>query len=393
MTEPFRSPLLLYVHIPFCVHKCHYCDFNSHERSNPDWSSYQQALTTELKHWAGNSVFSGRKLSSIFIGGGTPSLAPPELIDSVLQGAEKLLGFEDNIEISIEANPGTVDADHFSAYRQAGVNRLSMGVQSLDDKELRWLERIHDSKQALAAFETARKAGFDNINLDLIYGLPNQSLDQWLSSLQTAIALGSEHLSCYQLTIEPHTKLATTHAVNPINVPDDELAISMFTETRHRLRLAGYEAYEISNFAKSGFKCRHNDGYWKYHDYIGIGAGAAGKWDERSSDSFDGITRYSNIRRPEAYINAVAECTVAINSQESLSIQQAAGEAVWLALRRAHGIDRKAFLNRFGFDAWEHFSTQLNPWHKEKMLEVSDTALFLTDSGITLADSISESVL
>ena len=157
MTEPLRSPLLLYVHIPFCVHKCHYCDFNSHERSNPDWNSYQRALTSELKHWAENTIFSDRKLSSIFIGGGTPSLAPPELIESVLQAAEKLLGFEENIEISIEANPGTVDANHFFAYRQAGINRLSMGVQSLNDQELHWLERIHDSKQALAAFETARK--------------------------------------------------------------------------------------------------------------------------------------------------------------------------------------------------------------------------------------------
>jgi len=393
MTEPVRSPLLLYVHIPFCIHKCHYCDFNSHERSNPDWSSYQLALTSELKYWAGNPIFSGRKLSSVFIGGGTPSLAPPELIESVLQAAEKLLGFDENIEISIEANPGTVDANHFSAYRQAGVNRLSMGVQSLNDRELSWLERIHDSKQAITAFEVARNAGFNNINLDLIYGLPNQSLDQWLSTLQTAVALGTEHLSCYQLTIEPHTKLATTHAVNPINIPDDDLAISMFTETRKQLRSAGYEAYEISNFAKPGFKCLHNDSYWKYHDYIGIGAGAAGKWDDWSSENFAGITRYSNIRRPESYIKSVTECSSAINSQESLGIQQAAGEAVWLALRRADGIDRKAFLNRFGFDAWEHFSKQLNPWHKEKMLTVSDTVLFLTDSGITVADSISESVL
>ncbi|NWF38141.1 radical SAM family heme chaperone HemW [Mariprofundus sp. NF] len=388
-----RSPLLLYVHIPFCAHKCHYCDFNSHQRPAPDWQGYQQALIAELEHWAETPMFAGRKLSSIFIGGGTPSLAPPELIDAVIEQANKLYGFEENIEISLEANPGSVDAGHFAAYRQAGINRLSMGVQSLDDRELKWLERIHDSSEALNAFDIARDAGFDNINLDLIYGLPNQPLDQWLQSLQTAIALGTEHLSCYQLTIEPHTKLATTHAINPINVPDDDLAIAMFTETRNQLQSAGLEAYEISNFAKPGLKCRHNDGYWKYHDYIGIGAGAVGKWDDWISENSGGVTRYCNIRTPESYIKAALKSGEAINSRESLTKQQAAAEAIWVGLRRSNGINRDAFRDRFGHDLWALFSDEFSPWLNLGKLELNNEQLSLSSSGLLLADEISASVL
>lgn len=383
------TPLQLYVHIPFCVHKCHYCDFNSHERSNPNWKNYQSALISELKHRAASPIFSGRKLSTIFFGGGTPSLAPTQLIADIIQNAESLLGFENNIEITIEANPGSIDAEHFSAYRLAGVNRLSMGVQSLNDQELLWLGRIHNSKQALVAFDVARDAGFNNINLDLIYGLPNQSLDAWLDSLQTAIALGPEHLSCYQLTIEPHTKLAASHARTPLNIPDDDLALLMFSETRTRLNNAGYEAYEISNFAKPELKCRHNDGYWLYHDYIGIGAGAAGKWDTQKG----GIKRYSNIRSPERYAQASLKNGTATHSQESLDQNHSASEALWLGLRREKGVCRRSFQQRFGFDAWTHFSSALKLWHECGKLAVTDRHIYLTSEGIPFADAIAASVL
>lgn len=383
------TPLQLYVHIPFCVHKCHYCDFNSHEHSSPDWKNYQNALISELKHWAASPMFSNRKLSSIFFGGGTPSLAPTHCIADIKQNAESILGFEDNVEITLEANPGTIDAEHFSAYRQAGVNRLSMGLQSLNDQELSWLGRIHDSRQALTAFEAARDAGFSNINLDLIYGLPDQTLDAWLDTLRIAIKIDPEHLSCYQLTIEPHTKLAASHAKTPLNLPDDDLALMMFSETRTRLNNAGYQAYEISNFAKPELKCRHNDGYWLYHDYIGIGAGAAGKWDTPDG----GIKRYSNIRSPEHYVQAVFRDGAAIHTQESLSQKHSAAEALWLGLRRERGVCRHSFQQRFGFDAWEHFSSALKLWHKCGSLAVTDSHICLTPEGLPLADSIAGSVL
>jgi len=377
------------VHIPFCVHKCHYCDFNSHERARPDWRAYQRALIAELRYWVDMPEFGGRRLSTIFFGGGTPSLAPPALIEAVIDAACDCSGLEADAEISMEANPGTVDSGNFRAYREAGVNRLSIGVQSLDATELRWLERIHGRDEAVAAYHTARQSGFSNINLDLMYGLPGQSLQDWLSTLQTAIELSPEHLSCYQLTVEPHTKLAAAHARKPYALPDDEMALSMFGETRRQLCAAGYEAYEISNFSRSGLKCRHNDGYWLYHDYIGIGAGASGKWDAGDG----GITRYSNIRTPERYSEAVEASGAAINSRESLLEDQAAAEACWLGLRRSSGINRRAFQQRFGIDAWACFRPQLETWQKAGKLVVDDDHLYLSPTGIPLADAISASVI
>jgi len=377
------------VHIPFCLHKCHYCDFNSHERLQPDWDAYRKALITELNHWSNTPQFSGRKLHTIFFGGGTPSLAPPALIGTVIDTARNCCGIEDNAEITLEANPGTADSGNFRAYRQAGINRLSIGVQSLDATELRWLERIHGPDEAIQAYHIARNAGFSNINLDLMYGLPGQSLHDWLTTLRSAIKLFPEHLSCYQLTVEPHTKLAATHAQKPYVLPDDETALSMFFETRKHLSDAGYKAYEISNFARPGLQCRHNDGYWLYHDYIGIGAGASGKWD--TSDQ--GITRYSNIRTPERYIETIETRGNAINSQESLIRNQAAAEACWLGLRRSNGVNRRAFHQRFAFDVWEHFQPQLQAWKNEDNLMVRDNSIQLSTSGISLADSISASVL
>jgi len=384
------SPLQLYVHIPFCVHKCHYCDFNSHERTQPHWQAYQQALIAELQHWAATPMFSGRKPATIFFGGGTPSLAPPALIEAVIDTARSCCGIECDAEITLEANPGAVDAGNFRAYRQSGINRLSIGVQSLDAAELRWLERIHGADEAIAACQIAREAGFSNINLDLMYGLPEQSLSNWLSTLNTAIALGPEHLSCYQLTVEPHTQLAASHAQKPYALPDDDTALAMFRATREQLRVAGYEAYEISNFSKPGLKCRHNDGYWLYHDYIGIGAGASGKWDHVDGG---GITRYSNIRTPERYIETALAQGAAINSQESLDRDQAAAEACWLGLRRSEGINRHAFHQRFDFDVWKHFQPQLQAWKNDAKLIVHNDSVQLSESGLALADAISSSVL
>jgi len=383
------SPLQLYIHIPFCVHKCHYCDFNSHERTQPAWLDYQHALIAELQHWANSPMFADRTLNTIFIGGGTPSLAPPTLIKAILDAAADLFGIKTTAEISMEANPGTVDANAFHAFRQAGINRLSIGIQSLDDKELKWLERIHSADQAIQAYHTARHAGFTNINLDLMYGLPNQSLADWLSTLKTAIALAPEHLSCYQLTVEPHTKLAATHALNPYTLPNDDDALEMFFETRSQLAHAGYHAYEISNFSQTDKACQHNDGYWKYHDYIGIGAGASGKWDHIDG----GITRYSNIRTPERYIQHALQYGNAINSDDTLSCQQAAAEAFWLGLRRSEGIQRATFKQRFDADAWTLFADKLQIWRNNNQLAITDDAIFLTQQGLAVADAISASVL
>jgi len=384
-----QSPLQLYIHIPYCIHKCHYCDFNSHVRAQPDWQTYQQALCAELDHWSKQEQFQSRKLQSIFFGGGTPSLAPASLIGRVLEHAQSLFGFENSIEISLEANPGTVDMQAFQGFYHAGINRLSMGVQSLDYRELQWLERIHNSDEVYQAFESARYAGFDNINLDLMYGLPQQTLEQWQQSLSAALQFDPEHLSCYQLTVEPHTKLAARHASSPYKLPDDETSLAFFHSTRESLAQAGYEAYEISNFAKPDNYCRHNDGYWLYHDYIGIGAGAAGKWDIKDGGTY----RYSNTRTPEKYTAQAIQAGTAINSTETLSLQHAAAEAIWVGLRRKTGVDNHWFKQRFEQGIYNYFQHELTPWLNSNKLIWNKQSLQLTKAGIPLADAIAESVI
>ena len=387
---PSLTPLLLYVHIPYCVHKCHYCDFNSHVRSSHDWSGYQKALLSELTQWSKQPQFAGRQLQSIFFGGGTPSLAPSELIATVIEAATHLFEPLPDIEISLEANPGTVDQARFAGFREAGVNRLSIGVQSLDDGELRWLERIHSAEQAVGAFKAAREAGFENINLDLIYGLPDQSLEGWMASLNRVIELGPEHLSCYQLTVEPHTRLAAEIDKVIDHLPDDDLALEFLYKTRDRLAAAGYEAYEVSNFAKPGFHCRHNDGYWLYRDYIGIGAGASGKWDLLGDSENSGVVRYSNIRNPEKYSDSALNDGRAVNSEESLDQDRAAAEALWQGLRRTHGVSNQWFTERFGIDIQSRFENELTPWLARQQLVWEGDHLHLTDKGLPFADSIAE---
>ncbi|MES0371022.1 MAG: radical SAM family heme chaperone HemW [Mariprofundaceae bacterium] len=385
---PEIKPLLLYVHIPYCVHKCHYCDFNSHVRDSHDWIRYQEALLSEISAWAEQPQFLNRTVSSIFFGGGTPSLAPASLIESVISKASELFRFSGDIEISLEANPGTVDQSHFAGFRGAGVNRLSIGVQSLDDVELKWLERIHSGEQAVAALNAGRAAGFENINLDLMYGLPNQTLEQWFKTLDEVMRLGPEHLSCYQLTVEPHTKLAAEVESlidgGAAQLPDDELALEFLYKTRERLAEAGYEAYEVSNFAMPGLKCRHNDGYWLYRDYIGVGAGASGKWDLDDG----GVTRYSNIRNPEKYIESALKDGRALNSDERLPKGTSEAEALWQGLRRTEGISNEWFTERFGVDIKTQFGKELEPWLAQQKLIWEGDHLHLTDEGLPFADSI-----
>jgi len=389
------SPLHLYVHIPFCVRKCPYCDFNSHVRATPDWSAHTRALIAELESWRHHPAFSGRRLSTVFFGGGTPSLAPPSLIGNVLESADHLFGLEHDAEITLEANPGASETAHLAGFRQAGVNRLSLGVQSFSDVELAWLERVHNARDAITAYERARAAGFDNINLDLIYGLPNQHPQTWLGHLDRAITLAPEHLSCYQLTVEPHTLLAARHRRHPLPLPDDANALALLHNTRACLTDAGFQAYEISNHARPGYRCRHNDGYWRYHDYIGIGAGAAGKWDARRHTATQDpgapkgdVIRYANLRSPEAYVAAIFRKGRAVHATETLDTPTAMAEAAWLGLRRTGGVSRPAFRRRFGVDPASCFRHALEPWRKRGCLRISRRAIMLTASGLGLADAI-----
>jgi putative oxygen-independent coproporphyrinogen III oxidase len=288
-------PLALYVHIPWCVRKCPYCDFNSHERSGelPE-KAYVEKLLLDLEGHL-PSVW-GRRLSSVFIGGGTPSLFSPEAIDALLSGVRARLPVEPGAEVTLEANPGTVEAGRFRGFRDAGVNRISVGVQSFDDGMLTALGRIHSAAEARRGVEAAL-ASFDNVNLDVMYGLPGQTLDMARADVAAAIACGTPHVSAYQLTLEPNTVFFS----KPPRLPEHDTSADMQLAVEQALGDAGFEHYETSAFARPGRRCRHNLNYWEFGDYLGIGAGAHGKV------SFpDRVTRHERMKQPREYLAAHA---------------------------------------------------------------------------------------
>jgi putative oxygen-independent coproporphyrinogen III oxidase len=265
-------PLALYIHIPWCIRKCPYCDFNSHQANTelPE-AEYVVALRADLEQDV--SLAQGRKLTSIFFGGGTPSIFTAKAIGQILQDAERLIGFESDIEITLEANPGTFEQERFNGFRRAGVNRLSIGIQSFNDVQLKLLGRVHGRDEALRAVSVARAAGFENINLDLMHGLPQQSVSDALADLRQAIALEPEHLSWYQLTIEQNTVF---YSAPPV-LPQEEILADIQDEGLLVLNTAGYQQYEVSAYARDNKQARHNINYWEFGDYLGIGAGAHGK--------------------------------------------------------------------------------------------------------------------
>ncbi|MBY6186374.1 radical SAM family heme chaperone HemW [Marinobacter hydrocarbonoclasticus] len=286
-------PLSLYIHIPWCEQKCPYCDFNSHARKGaiPE-SEYIDALLADLDQ--DRPLARGRHLSSIFIGGGTPSLVSPAGIARLLQGVNERLPLKPDCEVTMEANPGTLEADRFRPYREAGVNRLSVGVQSFQQDKLRILGRIHGADEARRAANEARKAGFERFNLDLMHTLPNQTVQDALYDLQEAIALAPPHLSWYQLTIEPNTQFAS----RPPELPDDDTQWAIFEQGKAMLEAAGYRQYEISAWAKPGYQCEHNLNYWRFGDYLGIGCGAHGKVTQADG----AILRTVKVKHPKGYL-------------------------------------------------------------------------------------------
>lgn len=290
-------PLSLYIHIPWCVQKCPYCDFNSHaQKGGIPEQDYVQHLLADLRQDLERyqESIAHRSLHSIFIGGGTPSLFSAAAISQLLQGIEQQLPFAPEIEITLEANPGTAEARNFQGYTQAGVNRLSLGVQSFNDDKLKRLGRIHCADEAKSAVQMAKDSGFHRINLDLMHGLPEQTLSQALDDLRQAIALEPSHLSWYQLTIEPNTMFA----YRPPTLPDDDALWDIFEQGHQLLTAAGYQQYETSAYAKAGDQCRHNLNYWRFGDYLAIGCEAHGKLSFANGD----IVRFSKTKHPKGYM-------------------------------------------------------------------------------------------
>jgi len=343
-------PLALYLHFPWCVRKCPYCDFNSHAaRGELDEAAYVEALIRDLEFELREAE--PRALTSIFMGGGTPSLFSGGAITRVLNEVQRRIALAPDIEITLEANPGTADAQNFREYRAAGVNRLSIGVQSFDDVQLKRLGRIHAGAEALRAYDTARAAGFDNINLDLMFALPQQQPDEALADLRQAIALAPEHLSYYQLTLEPNTEFAA----RPPPLPDDDTAWTIQQQGQALLAGQGYVQYEVSAYARAGRQCRHNRGYWEFGDYLGIGAGAHGKRSFVDSDAVAAQGRLQILRRarhkhPRTYLQA-AGSAAAIQEERRVTPAELPFEYTMNALRLNQGFRYADFESRTGLAA------------------------------------------
>ncbi|WP_312490578.1 radical SAM family heme chaperone HemW [Sphingomonas sp.] len=321
------APLALYVHWPFCVSKCPYCDFNSHVRESVDQAAWAETLLADLAHEA--AMLPGRRLTSIFFGGGTPSLMPPATVAAILNAAERHWGFAEGIEITLEANPSSVEAARFADLATAGVNRASLGVQALDDRALHFLGRAHGVDEALRALQTAQEQ-FGRVSFDLIYARPGQPLADWEAELTRAIGYGTEHLSLYQLTIEPGTRFATEAAAGRLTIPDGDAAADLFETTRAITAAAGLPAYETSNHARVGAASRHNLTYWRYGDYAGIGPGAHGRR--------EGVAT-ARRKKPENWMSAVARNGHGIELEENLAPVTRATEALVMGLRLTEGVD------------------------------------------------------
>jgi len=330
-------PLALYVHIPWCVRKCPYCDFNSHEAKEIPQQQYLDALARDLASEL--PLVAGRKLQSIFFGGGTPSLFSPDAIADIISNARNAIGFTNDIEITLEANPGTVEQQKFAGFHQAGVNRISIGIQSFEPEHLKALGRIHDRDQALTAIDAVRKAGFDNFNIDLMHGLPNQTQAQALADLETALQFSPPHLSWYQLTIEPNTEFFR----RPPILPEDDTLAAIQDAGEALLAQQGYDHYEVSAFAKPGCEARHNVNYWEFGDYIGIGAGAHGKLTQISNTNELAIVRRSKTRLPTHYL---ARTDDFVAEQNVIAPDELALEFLINAFRLARGVDVTLFEQR-----------------------------------------------
>jgi oxygen-independent coproporphyrinogen-3 oxidase len=360
----------IYIHIPFCLHKCPYCDFNSIVINPLPEERYVKALLDEMRDRAGE--FKKHTVETIYLGGGTPSLFSPLSIGTILEEIENNFSLGEGIEITIEANPNTVSHVKLSAFHSLSINRLSLGVQSFRDDCLKILGRVHTAQEALSAFDQARKAGFENVGIDLIFGIPHQTLDDWEGDLVRALNLQPEHISTYQLHVEEGTPLYQSMARGELALPSEELQAEMFEATWERLDQAGYEHYEISNFARSGLRSRHNQRYWKQKEYLGIGAGA-------HSFLWKGWgMRRANITNPLLYL----ESTERIGYEEKLKKEEAIEEAIFLGLRQREGIDLKSFEERFGLTLYPHYP------FLEGLLKEESGRLKLTPRGLLLSNEV-----
>jgi oxygen-independent coproporphyrinogen III oxidase len=367
---------MLYVHIPFCERKCIYCDFYSTE----SFELYEQFLDALLKEIETRSRLHkySSEFSSVFFGGGTPSLLTGPQMARILETLKTLFPIADDAEISMEANPGTVTLESLRSYRLSGVNRMSFGVQSFHDDDLVFLSRIHSAAEARQGILLAREAGFDNINLDLMFSLPGQTTDRWRYNLEQARELGTTHLSCYSLTVEQGTALATMVDNGEVLMPEQESDAELFDASMDTLAEWGFRQYEVSNYALAGYECRHNLGYWKLDDYLGFGPSAHSTWEEQ---------RQWNVSSLKAYVQAVEKDGTAFAGGEQLDIEKRRKEFVYLGLR-SEGLILKDYEQRFESDFLSEHKESIQNYVSRSFISVDDGVLRLTREGMQFADEI-----
>ena len=383
MRQDRRSGFGIYVHIPFCRSKCPYCDFVSYAGREERIPAYCEALNREME--AAARGLSGARARTLYFGGGTPSLVEAGRIGAIIDACRTLFGLPMEAEVSLEANPGTVDARRLAALRSAGVNRLSLGVQSFHDVRLRLLGRAHTAAESLAAFGAARQAGFANVGLDLMYALPGQTPDEWLADLRQAVELGPEHVSLYGLAVEEGTPLAGLVAAGEVSVPSADEAAAMLEAAAAVLAGAGYSQYELSNWARHDgsrlfdWRCQHNLGYWRHEPYRGFGAGA---------HSYCGHRRLRNEPDLDRYVAMVAASGTAVVEVEEVDSLQAAHETVMLGLRLAEGLDLGAFAARHGLDLATRCASTLAELRELGLLAQEGNRVWLLPKGRLLANEV-----
>ena len=368
----------LYIHWPFCLKKCPYCDFNSHVRAEIDQAAWEAAMLSDLRHEA--EIAGNETLTSIFFGGGTPSLMPPALVERLLVEARELWGFADGIEITLEANPSSVEAANFAALAEAGINRVSLGLQSFDDEVLRFLGRLHSASEGRAALEIAQRH-FERVSFDLIYALPGQTAKAWETMLDRALALETDHLSLYQLTIEPNTRFATDVRRGVFAPLEDDPAAKLFAITQQMTSAAGLPRYEISNHARPGEESRHNLTYWRYADYCGIGPGAHGR--RRGAASL-------RHKKPENWLSAVGKHGHGIREDRPLNAREQVSEALMMGLRLTEGVSQEAIATRFGMNPDHLFDHgKLELLTELGFIRCNDEGwIKVTDKGMPLLDAV-----
>lgn len=369
----YPQPLAVYIHWPFCRSKCPYCDFNSHVRERIETDRWTRALLADLDRQAETAP--DREVVSIFFGGGTPSLMPPETAASLIEAVKRLWPVAPDLEITLEANPNSAEAERFAGFAAAGVNRLSLGIQALDPAALRFLGRQHDRDEAIAAIALARDT-FPRYSFDLIYARPGQSVAAWEAELDEALTLAGEHLSLYQLTIEPGTAFGNRAGRGEILNADEDMAAALFEITQERLAAAGLPAYEISNHARPGAECRHNLAYWRYEDYLGIGPGAHGRVTRD-----DGKIATQQVRAPEAWLDTIERAGTVLEETTLIAPDTALAEMLMMGLRLTEGIPRSRVEALAGRDVEELFGAALSPLIDRGFVTLDGERLAATAAG------------